>query len=93
MNVLKISLFNIVFRFLAKLIHFYNPGAERGFCTIRLDDAKARLYTSIGLLLLEKILQLNAEESHRHLWSLLVDICHSLSEVCMLLSMSVYTNS
>lgn len=69
-------------RFLSKLLHFYNPGAENSFCTIRLDDPQARIYTSIGLLLLEKILFINAEESHRHLCSLLVDICHSLSEVC-----------
>ncbi|XP_067933265.1 rapamycin-insensitive companion of mTOR-like [Watersipora subatra] len=67
-------------RFLSKLLHFYNPGSDNGFCTIRLDDPQASLYTSIGLLLCEKILLLNAEESHRHLSSLLVDICHSLTE-------------
>ena len=72
-----------VWRFLAKLLHFYNPGVDNGFCTIKLTDSRARLYSSTGLLLIERILQLHSEEATRHLRSLLSDICHCLNEVCV----------
>lgn len=68
-------------RFIARLLHFYNPSIDNGFCTISLSDSNARMYTSVGLLLIEKILLLGSDESLRHLESLLNDLCHCLSEV------------
>lgn len=63
------------------MLHFYNPAVDDGFCTVKLTDSNARLYSSTGLLLVEKILSIYSEEPVRHLRSLLLDLSRSLSEV------------